>query len=193
MSPGGSPGATAWSTARRRAAAIGRGAQVALDALQDRGDRDQLAGGVQVQQLVREGLAALEDREPVTQLVADLDALRVERTGKVGGVHGGLAVLAAAQLVAADGAAVVLADRARAYRATVVVGGLDRPGHLVEDDLPVAGRAAARVAVRDRRLEAGLAAGGGGEGLDSGIEVAEIRRPQHDLGEQPVQRRCSRG
>ncbi len=53
---------------------------------------------------------------------------------------------------------------------------------------PIAGRAAARVAVGDGRLEAGLPARGRRERLDRGVEMAQVRRPQDDLGEEPVER-----
>ena len=112
--------------------------------------------------------------------IARRDVLRVERR---------LPLLAAAELVAADRAAVVLARRAAGPAIAVLVLRVGGPGDLVEDDRAIAGRAAAREAVGDRRLEAGLAARGRGEALDGGVEVAQVGRPEDDLGEQPVERR----
>ncbi len=50
--------------------------EIALGPLEDRGQRHQLAGRVEVQQLVDERLATVERGEPVAELVADLGAIR---------------------------------------------------------------------------------------------------------------------
>ncbi len=165
-----------------------RGPEVALDPLEDGAECRKLAGRVEVQQLVAQELAALEDREAVQEPVADLAALGVDRPLHVRGLEGRLAQGPAAKLVPADGAAVMLAGRPRAGRSPVLVGGLDGPGHLVQDDGPVAGGAPAGVAIGDPLLEAGLAPRRGRQGLDGCIEVAQVRRPQDDLGEEPVER-----
>ena len=102
-------GAIAWRSASRIAAPIGAARRSFSARSRIAASADQLAGRVEVEQLVGEGLAALEEREPVAEGVADLDALGVHRPLDVGRVDRRLAVLAAAQLVAADRAAVVLA------------------------------------------------------------------------------------
>ena len=93
-----------------------------------------------------------------------------------------MALVAAADLVAADGAAVVLVDRAGAR----VGDGL--PDDLVEDDAPPARRASAGVLLAEPDLEGRLLAGSRGDRLERGVEVADVRRPEDDLGEQPGQR-----
>ena len=163
--------------------------EVALDPLEDGGQRGQLAGRVEVQQLVGQGAAAVEDREAVDQPPADLGPILVQRPTKVRCIEGRLPLLAPAELVAAHRAAVVLADRAGSRRPAVLVGGLGGPGQLVQHDGPVAGRAPARVPVADPLLEAGLPARGGGERLDCGVEVAKVGRAEHDLREEAVERR----
>ena len=90
-----------------------RGAQVLLDPLEDRAERRQLPRRVEVEELEREVARAVEHREPVGELRPDLDALAVERLREVLRVERRLALLAAAELVAADRTAVVLADRPR--------------------------------------------------------------------------------
>ncbi len=100
----------------------GGGAQVILGPLEDRREGDELPGRVQVEQLVREGLAPLEGWEAVPELVPDPGALAIERALDVERVHGRLALLAAAELVPAHGASVVLADRARPGRMAILVG-----------------------------------------------------------------------
>ena len=171
-----------------------RGAELALDPLEDRRERVELARRVEVEQLVGERLAALEDREPVAQVrPAPRAPVGVERPAEVVRVERRLALLAAAELVAAHGAAVVLADGPRAAGLPSSSVGLGGPGQLVEVDRPLAGRAAARVAIGDGRLEAGLAARGRGQRLDRGVEVAQVGRPEDDLREQPVERACPPG
>ena len=162
---------------------VGR-AQVGLDPFHDRGHRDELAGRVQVEQLVDQGRRTLDDREAVARpRPCRLEIGLGGRAGHVVGFERGLALFRAAPLVAADRAAVVAQDRARR---PVVVG---RPRELVGDEHPATGRAAGREQVADRHLEARLPARGGGHALERGVEVAHVRRPQHDLGEHPRQRR----
>ncbi len=162
--------------------------EIALDPFEDGGQRRQLAGRVEVQQLAGQVFAAVQDREAVEQPGADLAAFRVQRPPQVRGVEGCLALLAPAELVAADRAAVVLADRAGSGGPAVLVGGLGGPGQLVQHDRPVTGRAPARVPVADPLLEAGLATGRGGQRLDGGVEMPQVGRAEDDLGEEAVQR-----
>ena len=105
------------------------------------------------------------------------------RARHVVGFERRLALLGAAPLVAADRAAVVADD---GLRRPVLLGG---PGELVGDEHPPAGRAAGREQVADRHLEAGLPPGRRGHALERGVEVAHVRRTQHDLREHPGQRR----
>ncbi len=105
---------------------------------------------------------------------------------EVVGVERRLAQLRAAALVAADRAAVVPGDRPHpAGDARLVV---DRPDDLVDDEGPAARRAAGREHVADRDLEAGFTPRRGGQALEGGVEVADVRRSQHDLGEHPSER-----
>ena len=59
---------------------------------------------------------------------------------------------------------------------------------LVDDERPAAGRAAGREQVAERDLEARLAARRRGHALERRVEVADVGRPQDDLGEHPGQR-----
>ncbi len=184
-------GASACSRASRRAARIGRRPQVALDPLQDRSQR-RPAGAACGGRAARPA-APRRPRAPGTGRAVRpriSQPVLVERPRDVLRVERRLPLLPAAELVAADGAAVVLADRAsdpqpRRRRPSALGHG---PGQLVEDDRPIARGAPAREAVGDRCLEAGVAAGRGPQRLDRGVEVAEVGRPEHDLGQQPVER-----
>ena len=117
------------------------------------------------------------------RLGADIGADPLE----VVGVERRLAQLRAAALVAADRAAVVPGGpvaSAPAMPGLVV----DRPDDLVDDERPAARRAAGREHVADRDLEARFAARRGGQALERGVEMADVGRPQDDLGEHPVER-----
>ncbi len=164
--------------------------EVALDSLEDRRQRRELARRVQVEQLIGERLAAFEDRKPVSQHVAGIARIAVQRELEVVGVERRLALLAATQLVAAHGTAIVLAHRLRTDRLAVRSLGLGGPRDLVEDDGALAGGAATREPVGDRRLEAGFASGGRRQRLDRRVEMAEVWRPEDDLGQQAVERRA---
>ena len=163
------------------------GSQVALDALEDGSETDHLTGCVEVEQLVGQGLGAPDVGEPAEQrsphrVGADigLDPLEVI------GIERCLAELGAAQLVAADRAAVMPGDRPHpAGDAGVVV---DRPDDFVDDEGSAARRAASREHVPDRDLETGFTPRRGGQALERRVEMADVRRSQHDLGEHPVER-----
>jgi len=91
----------------------GRRAKVALDALEDRLEPDELPGRVKVEQAVDERVAGLQHREPVTQPVPNnVGPVRCGAgTLDVVGVDGRGALVAAPALAATDVAAVLLADR----------------------------------------------------------------------------------
>ncbi len=97
-----------------------------------------------------------------------------------------LALLRPAALVSADGASVVSLDGPDPTRDRGIV--VDRPADLVGDEHALAGRAAGREHVADRGLETGVASRRGGQALEGRVEVAYIRRPQHDLRQHPGQR-----
>ena len=147
--------------------------------------------------------AALDDREPVAEPGARrgrfagiapgaLDVARVERR---------LALLAAAERSPAHDAAVELAGRTG-----LAAGRIDeyRRGQRLGRLLGVVGqlfRRRTRRATRGRpqvaqrvanssptRLQAGLAARRGAHRLERGVEVAEVRRAEDELGEEPGQR-----
>ena len=188
----GSPGPSAWRIGQPQRGRDRGGAEVALDPLEDRGERRRAGAACGGRAARRPGTR--RPRGPGSGRSGASrasPASRSRREPQVVGVERGLPLLAAAQLVAADRAAVVLARRLRAERLAVSASVASvGPGDLVEDDRALAGRAAARVAVGDRRLEARLAAGGRGERLDRGVEVAQVRRPEDDLGQEPVERRA---
>ena len=87
------------------------GSQVGVDPLEDRGEAVELPRRVQVEQLVDQRVVAVEGREPVVERPPRL-AVRIHlgRPGDVVVVDRRVALLASADLVAADDAAVVLAD-----------------------------------------------------------------------------------
>ena len=117
-------------------------------------------------------------------------AARVGRRdpGEVALVDRAVALVAAADLVPAGGAAVVLVDRARACL------GNRLPDDLVEDDAPAARGAPAGVLLAEPDLERRLLARRGGDRLERGVEVADVGRPEDDLGQQPGERaRLERG
>ncbi len=158
-------------------------AEVTLDPLEDGVQPDELARRVQVEQLLDQGILPVDGREPV----ADRSPGRATRIGRrdpgqVGVVDRAVTLVAAADLVATDGAAVVLVDRPRSR----VGHGL--PDDLVEDDAPAAGPAAAGVLLTEPDLERRLLARCGGDRLECRVEVTNVRRPQDDLGQQAGQR-----
>ena len=133
----------------------GRRPEVALDPLEDGSETHQLAGRVEVEQLVGQALGAGDRREAGKEggphgLRADVgaDALEVVR------VERSLPELRAAALVATDRAAVMPGGRSHPpCDARLVVHG---PDDLVDDQRPAAGRAARREHVADGDLETRL-------------------------------------
>ena len=135
----------------------GRRAQIALDPLEDRTETDQLAPGVEVEQLARQSVCARDGRETgkergAHRIGADIRADPLQ----VVGVERRLAQLPSPALVAADRAAVMLGDRSHPPGDPGLV--VDDPQDLVDDERAAACRAARREHLADRCLEAGFAA-----------------------------------
>ena len=144
---------------------------------------------MEVEQAVDERLGALDDREAIPQAAAgDVGALgRLGRPGQVVLVERRGPLLGAAALAAADRAAVVLARGARLVVRAGIGVGRARPDELVRDEQSATRRAAGREQVADRVLQARLASGRGAHRLERRVEVAEVRRPQHELREESGQ------
>ena len=177
-------GRIAWSTRQAERGEHRCRPQVPLDPRHDRGQPDELARRMQVEQLVDEVRRAVDRRKPLGQLAADRRGPDVGRgPDEVVGVELGLALLPAAALVATHGAAVALGDRAR--RLAIVLG---LPHDLVGDERPAARRAAGREHVAERHLEARFATRGRGDALERRVEMADVGRSQDDLGEHPRER-----
>ncbi len=155
--------------------------QVRIEAVNNRLDRRQRARRVQPQDLVRECIDAGDDRESRPQRKPRrLAAGDLDRTLRIRGIRGGHAGFATAELVPAGQAAVELAERDDPVRL---------PDELIHDRRAPARGATRREEVAQRLPEAGLPQGRIGERRESRVEMADIRRPQHDLGEEPRERR----
>ena len=100
----------------------------------------------------------------------------------VGLVDRTVALLAAAQLVATDDAAVLLGDRP----GRLVAGRF--PDDLLQGDRPAAGQATAGIALAEPDLEGRLLARRRRDRLEGGIEMTDVGRPEDDLGQQPGER-----
>ncbi len=160
-----------------------RRAEVALDPLEDRLQSDELTRRMEVEELLDQGVVAVDGREAVPDRPPGGPAGvgRVD-PGQVGVVDRAVTLVAAADLVAAGGTSIVLVDGTGS-------GVRDRlPDDLVEDHAATAGHAPAGVLLAEPDLEGGLLARGGGDRLERGVEVAHVRRPQDDLGQQPGER-----
>ena len=168
----------------------GSGPEVALNAFEDRLQADELAGRVEVEQAVDERLAPLHDGEPVAEPVpGDIGVVgEAARPRVIVLVERRRSLLGPAPLAAADGAAEVLAGGRGLGTGSIVVGRGAGPDELVGREHPLAGRAAGREEVADRDLQARLAARGGGHRLERRVEVAQVRRAEHQLGKESRQR-----
>ena len=161
--------------------------QVALDAFQDGAESDQLAPGVQVEQLVGQAICP-------GHLGESGEETRPHRGGtdvgagapEVVGIEGRLALLGAAPLIPADRAAIVPGDRPCPARDPRLV--LHRPDDLVGDKRPAARGAARREEVADRGLQARFTPRGGCQALEGRVEMADVGRAQDYLGEHPRER-----
>jgi hypothetical protein len=134
-----------------------RGPELAFDPLKDGPEPDELSRRVEVQELLGQVVGAVDVGEAAADRGADriradicLDALEVLR------IQRGLALFGPALLIAADRAAVVPGDRSCPARHPNLV--VDRPQDLVGDEHATASRAAGRIEVTERHLEAGIAA-----------------------------------
>ena len=159
----------------------GRRPKVLLDAGQDALDGGHGARRPEVEQLVGQAFAPRQDREPLCQ-GGPGGAVARERasTFGIGAVGGHRARLRAADLVAARRAAEDLAERG----VCVAV-----PDEFVDHDLPAAGRALRREQLVERLAKADLATRLRAERVDGGVEVAQVGRPEHDLGDEARERR----
>ena len=172
-----------WRKARRSAARTGRGPQVRLDPVDDRGERHQLARRMQVEQFVDELRRAVHGGEPRLDHRADLVGADVRpEPDQVLGIERRLADLASRR-----------AGRGRPCsgrpgRPPRDAGSRGGPDELLGDEHPAAGRAAGGVQVAERDLQARLAPRRGGHALEGRVEVADVGRPQDDLGQHPCQR-----
>ena len=180
-------GRMAWSSARRSAARTGAARRSPSIRSRMAPEADQLPARVEVEQLVGQALGPGHDREAGEQAGAHRLGADIGRgPTQVVGVERRLALLRATALVAADRAAVVPGRRPCPSGDPRLV--VDRPGDLVDDERPAAGRAAGREQVADRDLETRCAARRGGHPLERGVEVADVGRPEDDLGEHPRER-----
>ncbi len=164
-----------------------RGPEVPLDPFQDGPESDQLAIRMEIEQFIGEVLGAIHDREAREHGSTHRCGPDIGRCPpQVVGVQRRLTAFGPATLVAADGAAVVAGQRLDPPGDPGVVA--DRPDHLVDDQRTAARSASRREVIADRGLEAGLTPGRGGHALERRIEVPDVGRSQHDLGEHPRQR-----
>ena len=171
-----------------------RRAEVALDPFQDRVEPDELARRVQIEQAVDERLAALDDRESIAKICAG--HVRVvrdrARQGEVVVVERCRPLIGTPALAATDRAAIVLAGR-DGVGIFLVRRLCPAPDELVGREHPFAGGTAGREQLADPDLEARLAARRSGHRLEGRVKVAEIGRPEDELGEEPRQRARIRG
>ncbi len=154
-----------------------RRTEVVVQPVDQGAQRAERARCVEREQLAWEPLQAGRDRVPGQQPVK----VSVGAWGLGGACHvrlvgGSRPLLSAAYLVAARGAAVALAERPV---------GITVPDELVDNDRAPAGGAPGRELAGDRLAEARVASGVSGQRLHSSVEVTDVRRAQHDLGEQP--------
>ena len=155
-----------------------RGAKLALDPGEDRREPDELSIGVQAEDRVDQRVPAVREREALRQPRAHLRRPDVPpRPLRVGGGRLDDLMLGPVLLVAAQLAAVVDPRRLVAL-----------PLHLVDREGAAARRAARREEVVDGQSQARFAMRRGPERRERGVEVAQVGRAQHDLGEQAGER-----
>ena len=157
--------------------------EVAFDPLEDGLEAHQLPGRMQVEELLDERVVAVDRREPV----AHRPPGRAARVGRldpreVGIVDRAVALVATADLVAADRAAVVLVDGSWPGVGDAL------PDDLVEHHAPPAGGAATGVLLAEPDLEGRLLARGRGDRLEGCVQVSDVGRPEDDLGQEAGQR-----
>ena len=155
-----------------------RGTQLALHAGENRREPDELPIRVQPQDCVDQPISPVGHREALPQ--PHPDVVRADVARRSVHVHGaGLdrLVLGPVLLIAAQLAAVVHAGRLLAL-----------PFDLLDRERAAARAAAGREQVGDEHAQARVAVGRRPEGRECGIEVAQVGRPEHHLGEQAGQR-----
>ena len=155
-----------------------RGPEVALDAGEDRREPDQLPVRVQPEDRVDQPVAAVGHREALPEPPPHLAGADV-RAWRARGPRRRLPrlVLRPALLVAAQQAAVVEADGSPPSHSASSIGSV-RP-HVPQRvaNMSAIARREARLAVRRRAASE-----------EGGVEVAQVGRPQDELGKQPRQR-----
>ena len=168
----------------------GRGSEVAFDPLEDRRQGHELPRRVEIEHVVDKALCAGDLREPCLDRRPGRIAADVRRGAREDRRHrlGRLAHLAATELVAADRAPIVPRDGPRRARDAALHIDFHRPRELIGDERPAACRAARRIQVTDRCLEARLRPWRCCHRLERRIQVADIRRSKHDLREHPGER-----
>ena len=160
-----------------------RGPQVRLDPFHDRGQREQLARRVQIEQLVDQIRRAIDRGEPLTRPGPRRAAVGILRRAlEIFEIEGSVARLRPTAHIAADRAPIGPLDRL--WRRLAIT----RPRELVGDEHPAAGRAPCREEITHRDLEARLAAWRRRHPLERCVEVAHVRRAEDDLRQHPGQR-----
>ncbi len=154
--------------------------ELGVEPIDDLVQRHDLARRVQGEELIGQVAAALEDGKARAQRVTsryvavvvarEMDVLVIDRHD---------AGLIAARLLATERAA---EDLALGHVAACF------PDVLLDDCRTAARRAACREALLDQALELDLAARVGSYDRQAGVEVAQVRRAQDDLGEEPRER-----
>jgi len=163
--------------------------QIALDAVEDRRQADELAVGVEIEDRPNQRVAAIGNGKALAQPASDRCRSDVSpRPPLVGVVGSGGPLLRAALLIAADRAAVLLLRERRAGRRVGVGSFAGRPAELVDGDIPATGRAFRREQLADRELQARFAARRGRERRERGIEVAQVGRPEDELRQEARER-----
>jgi hypothetical protein len=139
--------------------------KVTVDALENRGQPGKLPGRVEIDQILDEAVAALEDGEAVANPGPDSGVgHEFGSPAEIHIVRRRVALFATADLVPADDAAIVLAGRTGRF---IVAFGSPLPDQLVENDRPAARPAAAAEGLADRELETRIAARRCGQRLES--------------------------
>ncbi len=170
------------------------GAELALDAGQDRLEGGQLARRVEVEQLFQQAAGLVGKREAAGDLLArHRVAVRRTRQLEVGGLRGRVAQLASpAPSVQAGRAAEGASgrpERVGRARGRGSPRGGRLPDHLLERKRPPARRAARGEALVDPRPKARRPEGRGGHRLERGIEMTQVRGPHDDVGQEAGERR----
>ena len=162
-------------------------AQVTVDPGQDRVEAAQLSLRVEAEDRVGKRLrTGAEHGEPSPEVLAH-GGIERERAGEIDvrGLRGRLV-----QLVAPP-AAIEAGGTAKGtpggHDVAARVGPF--PDQLLGSERPAAGRATCREPLGDPGAQAGRAERRGADGLEGGVEVPQIGRPNHHVGQEPGERR----